>query len=384
MWFNAAQHNGPNADHLARFVSHARSNEAVIARATFMSGALLPPPRVEMRVRIGLHVLARMAPALLTVALYTLIAGTIVKLQAPSSTGWSESFFAIYTQLFEPSGPLPAAALSQVIYWITPIVGTVLVAQGAVRIGAEFIDPARRDALWLKLMIDTLDGHVVVCGVGHVGFRVAEELLELGERVCAIEVTATDFVSQLRRREVPVLVGDARRDELLRQVAIERAKAVVCATNDDLANLEIALDAKRMNPNIRVIMRMFDQRLAGKVGGALELDQSFSTSALAAPVIALSAQRGGVITAYHLGSRTRVICEVSVPQAWHGKTVHDVERVANLRVLQLGDAELEATQGVAGDTVLDAGARAVVDADSRALAETPAWSSETIPRKAQA
>ena len=65
---------------------------------------------------------------------------------------------------------------------------------------------------------------------------------------------------------------------------IGHALPTTMLTNDDLANLEIALDAKRMNGTIRVVMRMFDQRLAGKVGGALELDESFSTSALAAPL----------------------------------------------------------------------------------------------------
>ena len=66
----------------------------------------------------------------------------------------------------------------------------------------------------------------------------------------------------------------------------ERARAIIVATNDDMANLEVAMDARRLNKNVRVLLRLFDQQIAQKIAGALAIDGAFSASALAAPIIA--------------------------------------------------------------------------------------------------
>ncbi|NJL18652.1 MAG: hypothetical protein HC938_17335 [Nitrospira sp.] len=45
---------------------------------------------------------------------------------------------------------------------------------------------------------------------------------------------------------------------------------IVIATNDDMANLEVALDARRLNPKIRVLMRLYDQQIAAKIAEITE------------------------------------------------------------------------------------------------------------------
>jgi Trk K+ transport system NAD-binding subunit len=119
-------------------------------------------------------------------------------------------------------------------------------------------------------------------------------------------------------------------DSVLEEVGMSKAKAVVCATDDDLANLEIALDAKRMNPRIRVVMRMFDQRVAAKVGGALELEQSFSSAALSAPLVAMQATERGVHGAYRIDGALRVTAEARAGKAG---TVADIEEAASCRII---------------------------------------------------
>lgn len=324
-----------------------------------------------VRVRVALYLGRRLGPALVAMGAYTALAAALVRWDGArhgaALPDWGATMYAIYTQLFfEPTDPLPSTTLARVVFWVTPALGALLVAEGIVKVGSEVLEEDRRRALWVRIMTETFKDHVVVCGLGHVGYRVVEELRALGHDVVGIERDGSDFVGVLRDAGVPVHVGDARRDDLLLLTGIARAKAVVCATNDDLANLEIALDAKRMNPGIRVVMRMFDQRLAAKVGGALELDESFSTSALSALVIALSARLGGVKSAYRLGDAARVVCEVEVPKEWAGRTVAALEGAADLRVVRLarGGAYERARQ----DHVLGAGDRVVVDADADELA----------------
>jgi len=158
-----------------------------------------------------------------------------------------------------------------------------------------------------------------------------------------------------------VHIGDARRDDLVKAAGIERAKAIVCATGDDLANLEIALDAKRMNPSVRVVMRMFDQRLAAKVGGALELDQSFSTSALAAPLIAIQATQEGVHAAYRLDEVIRVTAEIEVGERPSAETVGALEGKTPCRVVSRRKGGEGAFAPASADDAVAAGDVLIVD-----------------------
>jgi Trk K+ transport system NAD-binding subunit len=51
---------------------------------------------------------------------------------------------------------------------------------------------------------------------------------------------------------------------VLEQAGVARARAIILATNDDLANLDAALTAQDLNPKLRVVLRLFDESLALK------------------------------------------------------------------------------------------------------------------------
>lgn len=263
----------------------------------------------QTRLLVFLHLSRRMLGPVAGIAICALVATIIVRWDMARSgeepLSFGETLYSMYMQVFfEPAADLPKSAIARAVFWLTPVVGTVLIAEGVAKVGASLLDKDERRKLWVTIMANRMHDHVVVCGLGHVGYRVVEALERLGVPVLAIERKEEGFLESVRALDVPVMVGDARRDELLIEAGIERARAVVCATNDDLANLEVALDSKRMNPKIRVVMRMFDQRLANKVGGALDLDETFSTSALVAPLVALQATQTGVRSVYTLEDGT--------------------------------------------------------------------------------
>ncbi len=245
--------------------------------------------------------------------------------------------YGMYTQLFfEPTQNLPRAPLARVIFWITPLIGVGLLLRGVLRVGSSLFDVEERRKLWVKIMTDRMQNHIIVCGLGHVGIRVVESLRRLGATVTAIERNKTDsFAGAVEALGIPVLYGDARRDELLIEAGVQKARAIVCATDDDLANLEVAIDAKKENPKIRVIMRMFDQRMASKMRSALELDETFSTSALSGPLVALQATEAGVLGVYHLDDGSmRVDMEIPAPRQWWGSTIAECEDSVDGRVVR--------------------------------------------------
>ncbi len=322
---------------------------------------------IRFRLAVVRYVLRKLGPPLLATAGYIVVAALLYRwdqrragLDPPEF--WA-ALYSIFRQLFfEPTEAFPSTTISRAIVLLTPVLSVFLIAQGLVKVGASFLDRDERREVWGQIMSDQMRGHIIVCGLGHVGYRVVEELRMLGEDIVAIEARANDaFVDQVRAMGIPVHVGDARRDELLKSVGVKRAKAIVCATSDDLANLEIALDAKRVNPGVRVVMRMFDQRLAGKVGGALELDQSFSTSSLAAPLIAIQATQAGVHSAYRLDDSIRVTAEVEIQKDAPPSTVLAIEERAACRVVSRRRAEGGGFQAVRPRDEVKGGDVLVVD-----------------------
>lgn len=157
-----------------------------------------------------------------------------------------------------------------------------------------------------------LSDHIVVCGLGHVGSRILDLLARLGERCVVITRDTTEEWRTAAEVHFPVIQGDARDDALLRRVGVERARAILAVTDDDLTNVSIALDARRLNPRIVTVVRLFDQELAGHLEQSAQISRVLSTSALAAPAFAAAAWGATVRGAFEIGHEVGVIEERTV------------------------------------------------------------------------
>jgi Trk K+ transport system NAD-binding subunit len=147
-------------------------------------------------------------------------------------------------------------------------------------------------------------GHVIVCGLGNVGFRVLEELVGYGERVVALEMDPDNrFVGTARRLGVAVIHGDATVREVLRQAHAGTARAVVAASSNDLVNLEIALLARDLNPSQRVVLRLGDPHLAHSLREAANVRLAFSVANLAAPAFVAALFGDRVLNVFLVGDR---------------------------------------------------------------------------------
>jgi hypothetical protein len=182
--------------------------------------------------------------------------------------------------------PPPAPALMW-MFALYPLIGAVLIGEGVIRLAMLMMSRRRGEKEWTRVMVSTYRDHVIICGLGHLGIRVVEQLLASGTTVVALERRrSARFIAQARDLGVPVMIRDMKEDQALLDAGIEYARSIVIATNDAIANLEVALDAKRMNPKIRVVMRMFDEKIAHKISDAMDVDVAFSSSTLAAPAVA--------------------------------------------------------------------------------------------------
>jgi Trk K+ transport system NAD-binding subunit len=188
------------------------------------------------------------------------------------------------------------------LFFMLPIVGLVTIAEGVVHLGNLLFQHKRYSKEWQKMIAETMENHVVVCGLGNVGVRVVQHLRRFSEEVVAIESNPdARFVGEVAGYEVPVLFGDVRDTKVLESASIAKAKAIIAVTDNDLANLEAAMTAREINPTIRVVIRMFDQKLAKKVEKFMGIEGAYSSSARSARLFAQAAISGNIIDSFEFG-----------------------------------------------------------------------------------
>jgi Trk K+ transport system NAD-binding subunit len=196
-------------------------------------------------------------------------------------------------------------------------------------------------------------GHVIVCGLGNIGYRVVEELRAYEERVVVIELSASGrFVGTARRLGVPVIVGDATVREVLRQAHSTTARAVVAVTDSDLVNLEVALLVRDLNPGQRVVVRLSDPNLAVSLRQNANIRFALSVPTLAAPAFVAGLFGDRVLSVCLVHGRLLAVLRLHIgPQdtALIGSTVRAA--AVNYRLLPLA---LSAAAGTEHARPLDA------------------------------
>jgi voltage-gated potassium channel len=130
-------------------------------------------------------------------------------------------------------------------YILTALVATII--EGDLR----QVFGARR----MKVMIERLQGHYIVCGYGRVGEQVAREL---DNRHASLVIIDRDEARLNAAREAGLLVvqGDATVEETLASAGIDRCHALIAASDSDATNTYITLTAKSLRPETYVVARV--------------------------------------------------------------------------------------------------------------------------------
>lgn len=180
--------------------------------------------------------------------------------------------------------------------------------------------------------------HVVVIGLGQVGVRVVAQLHDLGIPVVGIDRNENARGIPLAKRlGIPVVVGDASRDDTLRSAYIGTSRALVTLSSQDVVNLEAALSARAIRDDLLVVLRLFDNDFARLVERRFNINVSRSVSYLAAPAFAAAMVERQVIGTIPVGRRLLLIAEVPVGDGTglNGMTVRQVEQRCEVRVIGL-------------------------------------------------
>jgi len=209
------------------------------------------------------------------------------------STG--EAIYIVLSATFlQAVGDFPQHLLLQTIHFLMPLVGVIILAQGLADFGGLLFNRRARSKEWEMAVASTMKNHIVLVGLGHLGYRVVHRLHEMGKEVVVVEQNPSiDSFKAVQEMGVSVIQEDATRNIALDAANIKDAHTVILATQNDAMNLQIALKARSLNPKIEVVIRIFDEEFAHALHDQFGFN-ALSATEMAAPVFAAAAAGANV------------------------------------------------------------------------------------------
>jgi len=112
--------------------------------------------------------------------------------------------------------------------------------------------------------IAKLNHHYIVCGTGHTGGIIMDELKKTNRPFVIVDKDAAR-IEELQKENVLAIVGDATDDEVLRQAGIERARGLFGALPADPDNAFVIISARGLNPKLRIVCQQIEPDSAEKL-----------------------------------------------------------------------------------------------------------------------
>lgn len=132
-------------------------------------------------------------------------------------------------------------------------------------------------------------GHVVIVGLGQVGLRLAIALRRLAIRVIVVERDpAVANLRLARAAGIPVFIGHGEDLAVLRRVGLRRARALAAMSAVDLDNVEVAIAASAIAPDIPIVLRAGEDEVIAETRSLFRIGEVRDVSALTAAAVSQS------------------------------------------------------------------------------------------------
>ncbi|QCC58353.1 NAD-binding protein [Natrinema thermotolerans] len=166
------------------------------------------------------------------------------------------------------------------------------VASFGIAIGA-LVGPLIQDRISKTLgkmtdsQLQLLEDHILVLGYGELTEPIVDELAD-GGRKFVVVTSDREVATDLTDRGISVVTGDPSDEEPLRRAKIDRAAAILVATNHDAEDALAILTARELAPNTRIVAAATDRENTKKLDRA-GADAVISPSVLGGHLLVRSA-----------------------------------------------------------------------------------------------
>lgn len=190
----------------------------------------------------------------------------------------------------------------------------------------------------------TFENHIILVGLGHLGYRVLLKLNELEQDVVVIERNMkAEKIEAVKRLGIPIIEDDGVREEALNSAGIRKANRIILCTQNDSVNLQMALKARSLNPKIDVIIRIFEDDFAEALHKQFGF-KALSATGMAAPIFAALAANIDVTPPLTINGEPNSLAKVVISKSSQlvGLTVGEIEDRFNISVVMLlGDGSVD-------------------------------------------
>ncbi|VEP16400.1 TrkA-N domain protein [Hyella patelloides LEGE 07179] len=213
---------------------------------------------------------------------------------------------------------------------------------------------------------------IIVCGLGRTGYKIYTLLKQQGVEVVGV----SDRPLALSSRD-PVIIGDARSPEVLVKAGIREAKTLVLSSHHDSLNLAILTQAKVLNPQIRIVNRLFNQTLGKRLDLTLAEHFSMSVASLVAPIFTFAALGSQAIGQLRLFDCTWPIHEeiINSDHPWLGKPLSQLwESSSRMLIYYLpSQGEIDLVSAVATGKTLEIGDHLIIGTKPNVRQKKNSW-----------
>lgn len=108
----------------------------------------------------------------------------------------------------------------------------------------------------IRMQLQALDNHLIVCGCGVVGSEVVGALYKADEKFVVVDKDEQALSQTVQEfPDIVYLEGDATREEVLKEAGVERARGLLAIIGNDADNVYVVLTARFLNSHLRIVAR---------------------------------------------------------------------------------------------------------------------------------
>ena len=171
--------------------------------------------------------------------------------------------------------------------------------------------------------IRKLKNHIIICGFGESGSKIAELLVKNGKQVVVVDSQHINGLDEYYH-----IVGDASDDAVLKAAGVENASVLVAVLPSDSDNIFVAITAKALNKNIKVIAKAREKNSLKKMKlvGIDEVVYLFEISARRVANLIISPHFVNMVDVFSEGDVYLEIAEIDISKNSHivGKTISEI------------------------------------------------------------
>lgn len=163
--------------------------------------------------------------------------------------------------------PEDLTSTDKTVLMVLIVVGVSTAVYASSRFFSHVVEGELLNVLGQKKMLKTikeLENHIIVCGMGRIGWLIASELRDCGKTVVCVD-SNSEVLAELRTKGYLTLEGDATDEKVLIDAGIEKADTLVSAMPRDSESVFLTLTGRFLNPSIQIVARGYDEHTERKL-----------------------------------------------------------------------------------------------------------------------